>query len=50
MTNAATGNTESPLTVSRALAKMIRAYGAEYAFTLTGAPQNPHIDCRIMKA
>src|SRR5258708_2879831 len=23
---------------------MIRAYGAEYAFTLTGAPQNPHID------
>jgi len=23
---------------------MIHAYGAEYAFTLTGAPQNPHID------
>jgi acetolactate synthase-1/2/3 large subunit len=32
------------LTVSQAFAKMIRAYGAEYAFTLTGAPQNPHID------
>jgi acetolactate synthase-1/2/3 large subunit len=32
------------MTVSRALAKMIRAYGAEYVFTLTGAPQNPHID------
>lgn len=32
------------LTVSQALAKMIHAYGAEYAFTLTGAPQNPHID------
>ena len=43
MTNAPAGNTEK-ITVSRALAKMIRAYGAEYAFTLTGAPQDPHID------
>jgi len=31
-------------TVSQALAKMVRAYGAEYVFTLTGAPQNPLID------
>jgi acetolactate synthase-1/2/3 large subunit len=32
------------LTLSQALAKMIRAYGAEYIFTLTGAPQNPLIE------
>ena len=38
------GDSANALTVSQALAKMIRAYGAEYAFTLTGAPQNPHID------
>ncbi|MBZ5642810.1 MAG: thiamine pyrophosphate-binding protein [Acidobacteriia bacterium] len=38
------GNSDTKMTVSRALAKMIRAYGAEYVFTLTGAPQNPHID------
>ena len=44
MTNTPAGNSESPMTVSMALAKMIRAYGAEYVFTLTGAPQNPHID------
>src|SRR6202162_615124 len=31
-------------TLSQALAKMIRAYGAEYIFTLTGAPQNPLIE------
>jgi acetolactate synthase I/II/III large subunit len=34
----------STLTVSRALAKMLRAYGAEYVFTLTGAPQDALID------
>ncbi len=33
-----------PMTVSQALAKMLRAYGAEYVFTLTGAPQDPLID------
>jgi acetolactate synthase I/II/III large subunit len=38
------GDSANALTVSQAFAKMIRAYGAEYAFTLTGAPQNPHID------
>src|ERR1700730_11447200 len=32
------------MTLSQALAKMIRAYGAEYIFTLTGAPQNPLIE------
>jgi acetolactate synthase I/II/III large subunit len=32
------------MTVSQALAKMLRAYGAEYVFTLTGAPQDPLID------
>ncbi len=42
--SAPAGNSENTMTVSRALAKMIRAYGAEYVFTLTGAPQNPHID------
>ena len=42
--NTPAGKSESPMTVSRALAKMIRAYGSEYVFTLTGAPQNPHID------
>ena len=31
-------------TVSQALAKMLRAYGAEYIFTLTGAPQDPLIE------
>jgi len=31
-------------TVSQALAKMLRAYGAEYVFTLTGAPQDPLIE------
>src|ERR1700739_337236 len=34
------------MTVSRALAKLLRAYGAEYLFTLTGAPQDPHIDAQ----
>jgi len=32
------------MTVSQALAKLLRAYGAEYVFTLTGAPQDPLID------
>jgi acetolactate synthase-1/2/3 large subunit len=32
------------MTVSRALARLVRAYGAEYVFTLTGAPQDPLID------
>src|SRR6202171_5535686 len=32
------------LTVSQALAKLVRAYGAEYIFTLTGAPQDPLIE------
>jgi acetolactate synthase-1/2/3 large subunit len=32
------------LTLSQALAKLIRAYGAEYIFTLTGAPQTPLIE------
>src|ERR1700680_490289 len=31
------------LTLSQALAKLVRAYGAEYIFTLTGAPQDPLI-------
>src|SRR6202035_2695117 len=38
------GDSANALTVSQAFAKMIRAYGAEFAFTLTGAPENPHID------
>ena len=38
------GDSASALTVSRALAKMLRAYGAEYVFTLTGAPQDALID------
>ena len=44
MTTTPAGDSANALTVSQALAKMIHAYGAEYAFTLTGAPQNPHID------
>ena len=44
MTTTYAGDTESALTVSRALAKMLRAYGAEYVFTLTGAPQDALID------
>jgi len=43
VTNTHSGNAEN-LTVSQALAKMVRAYGAEYVFTLTGAPQDPLID------
>jgi len=44
VTNAPSGDSTNDLTVSRALAKLVRAYGAEYVFTLTGAPQNPLID------
>jgi acetolactate synthase-1/2/3 large subunit len=38
------GDSENTLTVSQALAKLLRAYGAEYVFTLTGAPQDPLIE------
>jgi acetolactate synthase I/II/III large subunit len=31
-------------TLAQALAKLVRAYGAEYIFTLTGAPQDPLIE------
>ncbi|MGH9375093.1 MAG: thiamine pyrophosphate-binding protein [Terriglobia bacterium] len=34
------GNQTAPLTLSQVLAKIIKAYGAEYIFTLTGAPQD----------
>ncbi|HEV2522813.1 MAG TPA: thiamine pyrophosphate-binding protein [Candidatus Acidoferrales bacterium] len=44
MTTTSAGDSASALTVSRALAKMLRAYGAEYVFTLTGAPQDALID------
>jgi acetolactate synthase I/II/III large subunit len=39
-----TGDSANAMTVSQVLAKMLRAYGAEYVFTLTGAPQDPLID------
>ena len=38
------GNSSAKVTVSQVMAKMIREYGAEYVFTLTGAPQNPLIE------
>ena len=38
------GNTGAKITVSQAMAKMMREYGAECVFTLTGAPQNPLIE------
>jgi acetolactate synthase-1/2/3 large subunit len=44
VTSTPAGDSANDLTVSRALAKLVRAYGAEYVFTLTGAPQNPLID------
>ena len=44
MTLTTAGDSGNALTVSQALAKMLRAYGAEYVFTLTGAPQDPLID------
>ncbi|HXM94754.1 MAG TPA: thiamine pyrophosphate-binding protein, partial [Candidatus Dormibacteraeota bacterium] len=44
MTSTPAGDSANALTVSQALAKMVRAYGAEYVFTLTGAPQDPLID------
>jgi acetolactate synthase-1/2/3 large subunit len=39
-----TGENAAALTISRALAKMLRAYKADYIFTLTGAPQDPLIE------
>src|SRR3981081_62143 len=44
VTTTPAADSTNSLTVSQALAKMVRAYGAEYVFTLTGAPQNPLID------
>jgi acetolactate synthase-1/2/3 large subunit len=44
VTTTRAGDPANAPTVSQALAKMVRAYGAEYVFTLTGAPQNPLID------
>jgi acetolactate synthase-1/2/3 large subunit len=44
VTSTSAGDSASTLTLSQALAKMVKAYGAEYIFTLTGAPQNPLID------
>jgi len=38
------GDSGAKLTVSQAMAKVMREYGAEYVFTLTGAPQNPLIE------
>jgi acetolactate synthase-1/2/3 large subunit len=38
------GGQAPTLTLSQALAKLVRAYGAEYVFTLTGAPQDPLIE------
>ena len=40
----AAGEQPAALTLSQVLAKLIKAYGAEYVFTLTGAPQNPLIE------
>ncbi len=44
MTSTPAGDSGNALTVSQALAKLLRAYGAEYVFTLTGAPQDPLIE------
>ncbi len=44
MTSKHAGDAGDTMTVSQALAKMVKAYGAEYIFTLTGAPQDPLID------
>ena len=44
MTSTPAGDSANALTVSQALAKLLRAYGAEYVFTLTGAPQDPLIE------
>src|SRR6202521_4679333 len=44
VTSTPAGDSTNALTVSQALAKMVRAYGAEYVFTLTGAPQDPLIE------
>jgi acetolactate synthase-1/2/3 large subunit len=44
VTSTSAGDSANTLTVSQALAKLLRAYGAEYVFTLTGAPQDPLIE------
>ena len=44
MANVTVRDSGNMMTVSQALAKLLRAYGAEYVFTLTGAPQDPLID------
>src|SRR5580704_10033733 len=44
VTSTTAGDSANPLTVSQALAKLVRAYGAEYVFTLTGAPQEALIE------
>jgi acetolactate synthase I/II/III large subunit len=44
VTSTPAGDLANTLTVSQALAKLLRAYGAEYVFTLTGAPQDPLIE------
>jgi acetolactate synthase-1/2/3 large subunit len=44
VTGTSAGDSAQHLTVSQALAKLLRAYGAEYVFTLTGAPQDPLIE------
>ena len=43
-TGAGGGDGSAKITVSQALAKIMREYGAEHVFTLTGAPQNPLIE------
>src|SRR5579872_6081877 len=42
--NTTSGNSEPKLTASQAMAKTMREYGAEYVFTLTGAPQDALIE------
>ena len=44
MTTTPAADSANAMTVSQVLAKLLRAYGAEYVFTLTGAPQDPLID------
>ena len=42
--SASGGNASAKMTVSQVMAKIMREYGVEYVFTLTGAPQNPLIE------
>src|SRR5579863_3652243 len=44
VTSTSAGDSTNVLTVSEVLAKLVRAYGAEYVFTLTGAPQDALIE------